>query len=138
MISTSIPLGIESISFLYLFHRISVMLGFQCCGSNSKDWKTFSQEESMGHFPSMFKYLYKGATKLYFVHYLCVVIILFNADSYKSSFSTCSFEKLNFHLSMEHFVCSVLNSMWFSVTFYNICVIIVYNKNCFVILFGII
>ena len=36
----------------------------------------------------------KGATKLYFTHYSCVVIVLFNTSLDKSSFSTFSFEKL--------------------------------------------
>ena len=33
------------------------------------------------------KSIIKGATKLYFTHYSCVVIILFNTGSYKSAFS---------------------------------------------------
>ena len=64
---------------------------------------------------------FKGAMKLYFMHYSWVVIILFN----KSVFSTYSFEKLVFVCS-ESFVCSVLNSMWAFKTSYNICVIIIY------------
>ena len=38
----------------------------------------------------------KGATKLYFMYYSCVVIILFSTGLYKSAFSTCSFGKTRF------------------------------------------
>ena len=38
----------------------------------------------------------KGATKLYFLHYSCVVIILFNTGLQKSVFSIYSFGKLVF------------------------------------------
>ena len=40
----------------------------------------------------------KGATKFYFTHHLCGVIILFNTDLNKSAFSTYSFGKLVFCL----------------------------------------
>ena len=36
---------------------------------------------------------FKGATKLYFMHRSCVVILLFNTVSYKSAFPTYSFRK---------------------------------------------
>ena len=39
-------------------------------------------------------FLIKGATKLYFTHYSCVVIILSNTGLHKSSFSTDSYRKL--------------------------------------------
>ena len=42
------------------------------------------------------KKLFKGATKLYFMHYSCVVIILFNTDLYKSEFVTYFFRKTSF------------------------------------------
>ena len=45
-----------------------------------------------------FAYL-KGAAKFYFTQYACVVIILFNTDLYKPSYSADSFEKLAFCLS---------------------------------------
>ena len=38
----------------------------------------------------------KGATKLYFMYYLCVIIILFSMGLYKSAFSTYSFGKTRF------------------------------------------
>ena len=54
----------------------------------------------------------KGATKSYFTHYSCVVIVLFNTALCRSSFSTVSFIKLVFlsfcaffesrHLNMRH------------------------------------
>ena len=42
----------------------------------------------------------KGATKWYFTHYPCVVIILFNTALCRSAFSTVSFRKLVFGLSV--------------------------------------
>ena len=68
----------------------------------------------------------KGATKLYFTHYSCVVIILFSTRLYQSVFSTYSFGKLVFCLSAlfmfsacSEFDVTVLN-------FYDICIIIIY------------
>ena len=40
----------------------------------------------------------KGAPKLYFMHYSCVVTILLTADLYKSVFSAYTFKKLVFRL----------------------------------------
>ena len=62
----------------------------------------------------------KGAMKSYLMLYLCVVIIFFNTDLCKSAFSTYSFEKQAFRLSMLFFfVCSVfkVDVMWSSKTF---------------------
>ena len=42
---------------------------------------------------------FKGATKSYFTHYSCVVIVLFNTDLCRSASSTVSFRKLGFRLS---------------------------------------
>ena len=55
----------------------------------------------------------KGAKKLYFTHYSCVVIILFNTGLLKSAFSSDSFGKLVFSLFalFVFSVCSVSNSM---------------------------
>ena len=47
----------------------------------------------------------KGATKLYFMHYSCVVFILSNLDLYKSGFPTYSFENLVSDLSVFFFFC---------------------------------
>ena len=69
----------------------------------------------------------KGATKLYFMHYSCVVIILFSTGLCKSAFSTYSFGKtrfslfcfLVFHVSISLvfiFLFCVLNSMPFQNT----------------------
>ena len=49
----------------------------------------------------------KGATKLYFTHYSCVVIILFNTGLYKSAFSISSFGKLVFCLSAPFVLCLI-------------------------------
>ena len=46
------------------------------------------------------KTVFKGAMKLYFMHYLCVIIVLFTTDLYKSGFSTCSLKKLGFFFSV--------------------------------------
>ena len=64
-----------------------------------------------------------------FIHYSCVVIIFLNAYLYKSAFSTYSL-KNKFYIFLCFFICSVLNSMSSSKTFYNICVIIVYKDIC--------
>ena len=55
----------------------------------------------------------KGAMKLFFMHCLCVVIILFNKDLYKSAFSTYSFKETTFCLPVFYvfFIYSVLNSV---------------------------
>ena len=59
------------------------------------------------------------ATRLYFKHYSCVVIILFNTGLYKSAYSTYSFGKLTFSLSLSlsalfvFSACSVSNTMFF-------------------------
>ena len=42
------------------------------------------------------KQTFKGATKSYFTHYSCVVIVFFNTDLCRSAFSTVSFRKLVF------------------------------------------
>ena len=49
-------------------------------------------------------YFFKRAMKLYFTHYLCAVIILFNKGLHKPVFSTDSFGKLVF-LSFCSFLC---------------------------------
>ena len=43
---------------------------------------------------------FKGAMKLYFKHYSCVVIVLFNTSLCRSAFSTVSFRKLVFRFSV--------------------------------------
>ena len=55
--------------------------------------------------------VFKGATKLYFTHYSCVVIILFYTGLCRSPFSTISFRKLVFRLSMLY-VFFVLGQMF--------------------------
>ena len=44
---------------------------------------------------------FKGATKLYFTHYIRVVIILFNTSLYKSAISTYACE--NFHVTINFY-----------------------------------
>ena len=44
---------------------------------------------------------FKGATKLYSIHYSRVVIILLSTGLYKSEFSTDSFETLFFCVSVS-------------------------------------
>ena len=43
--------------------------------------------------------VFKGATKSYFTHYSCVVIVLFNTALCRSAFSPVSFRKLVFPVS---------------------------------------
>ena len=56
--------------------------------------------------------LRKGTTKLHLMHYLCVVIILFITDLYKSAFSTYSLRKNLFFVLLRSvsLVCFDLNS----------------------------
>ena len=75
----------------------------------------------------------KGATKSYFMHYPCVVIVLFNTDLCRSAFSTISFGKLVFRLS---FVFFILNKI-FWIQDIKISVINIWKgPNCRVILFS--
>ena len=69
---------------------------------------------------------FKGATKLYFTCYSCVVIILFNKGLYKSAFCTYSFEKLVFCLSTKTVfsTCSEFDEIF--INFYDICLVIIY------------
>ena len=71
----------------------------------------------------VYAHLFKGAMKLYFTHYLCAVIILLNTILDRSAFSTYSFEKLVFRLSVIS-VFSARSLFWFYL--HNIYVIIVY------------
>ena len=61
----------------------------------------------------MTKFLLKKATKIYFTHCSCVVIILHNKSLSKSAFSTYYFWKLVFCLTMFYVcsVCCVFNSI---------------------------
>ena len=71
----------------------------------------------------VYVHIFKGAMKLYFTHYLCAVIILLNTVLDRSAFSTYSFEKLVFRLSVIS-VFSAHSLFWFYL--HNIYVIIVY------------
>ena len=68
----------------------------------------------------------KGATKLYFTHQSCVVIILFNKGLCKSVFSTYSFGRLVFCLYAFFVItaCSEFDVLF--INFCNICIIIIY------------
>ena len=46
------------------------------------------------------EHMFKGAAKSNFMYYSCVVNILFNTDLYESAFSSNSFKKLVFCLSV--------------------------------------
>ena len=55
------------------------------------------------------------------MHYLCVVIILFNTGLYKSAISTYPLEKLDFSPSVFSVVLCLFRFLWFSVYFrYNL------------------
>ena len=59
-----------------------------------------------------FSFNSKGATKLYFVHYSRVVIILFSTGLYKSVLSTCYFIKLGFCFSVFWFFVFLYLWLW--------------------------
>ena len=71
----------------------------------------------------LIKNCFKGATKLYFTHYSCVVIILFHMSLYKSAFSTDSFGKLVFCIFALFALCGIRCDLH---KLYNICTIIAY------------
>ena len=62
---------------------------------NRYSWLIF-----MRFFFSRTELVSKRAKKLYFTHYLCMVITLFNASLNKSAISKCSFGKLGFPLCL--------------------------------------
>ena len=71
---------------------------------------------------------------MYFPHYSCAIIILFNIGQYKSAFSTYSFGKLvvlSFCAFCVYFFCVELDAIFLNL--YNICIIIVYmaGVKCF-------
>ena len=69
--------------------------------------------------------LLKGATKFYFTHDSCVVIILFNTGLYKSVFSTYSFGKLVFLSLCLFCVFCCLFWIWRNLNIYIIIIYIV-------------
>ena len=66
-------------------------------------------------------WLFKGATKFYFTHYWCVVIVLFNTSFCKSVFYADSFGKLFFYPSVLFLLCWILFKLHLH------CTIIVYT-----------
>ena len=76
----------------------------------------------------MTKFLLPGATKLYFAHYSCVVIIFYNKDLCKSAFSTYYFRRLVFHLFVFYVfsVCCEFSIRCLTYRIHNIYVIIAY------------
>ena len=66
---------------------------------------------------------FKGATKLYFTNYACVVIIMFNTSLYKSVFSADAFGKLTFCFSTLLALCRIE----FNVTFINFITFALHN-----------
>ena len=81
-------------------------------------------------------FTFKAASKLHFMYYSCVIIVLFSTDLCNSALSTYSFKNLVFS-----FLCSlssagsVLNSMSSLQTYRNICLIDFYVAKCFLFLF---
>ena len=71
---------------------------------------------------------------MYFMHYSCVVITLFNTDLYKSSFPSNYFENLAFHLSVFCVFCLFCFELDVILKDLNICLIIVYVTKCSVAL----
>ena len=71
-------------------------------------------------------FMLKELMKLYFMHYSCMVIILFTLGLDKSTFSTYNFKNLDFRLSMFCVFCLCCFEVRVTLTFFNIYVIIVY------------
>ena len=67
----------------------------------------------------------KGATKSYFTHYSCVVIILFNTGFRKSAFSTDFFGKLVFRVSSLSALYQIRCNLY---KLYNICIVKVFMR----------
>ena len=98
---------------IYFFDKYVRLGGFE----GRRCWQYFK----------MFLYDLKGATKLYFTHYLCAVIILFSTGLYKPAFSTYSFGKLVF-ASFWAFLCFLPVMYWIWCYLHklcNICMIII-------------
>ena len=55
--------------------------------------------------PLLLFQVFKGATNLNFMRYLCVVIILFNTDLYESAFPSYSFKNLALRFSVFCIFC---------------------------------
>ena len=64
----------------------------------------FSPKIGNVHLMLIYQLVFKGATKLYFMHYLSVVFILLNTGLWKSAFSTYFFGKLVCFIFL-HFLC---------------------------------
>ena len=94
--------------------------------NKAENWHALSDEQyfSKQLVLNICRCAFKGAMKLYFTDYLCVVIILFNTGLYKSAFFTESFGKLVLCLSalFVFSACSVSNLMYLQ-KLYNIGII---------------
>ena len=104
------PFLIEHLRWLLLKIVMSISgLIFACCLSRQYGLQIIWQ---------------KGATKLYFTHYSCVVIVLFNTGLYKSVFSTYSFGRQVFLSFCAFSVCFEFKVIF--INFYNICIITIH------------
>ena len=102
----------------YFFCKIQKTLFLRCFWALPSKWDFFPKIRLCQLFTL------QGAMKLYFTHYSCVVIILFNTGLYKSVFSIDSFGRLAFCLSaLFAFVCGIRRDPH---KLHNICIIIVY------------
>ena len=79
---------------------------------------------------------FKGARKLYFINYSCLVNFLFNADLCKPALATYSFENLVFRLSVFCIFC--LFSFELDLIFIDLqnCLINVFVTKCSLVLFS--
>ena len=71
-------------------------------------------------------FMLKELMKLYFMHYSCMVIILFTPGLDKSIFSTYNFKNLDFRLFMFCVFCLCCFEVKVTFIFFNICIIIAY------------
>ena len=71
---------------------------------------------------------FREATKLHFMHFSCMVIILFNTDLRKSAFTIYSFKKVVFRLFVFYVFCLFYFEFYiiFGDILINICGIIIY------------
>ena len=114
---SSIAVNDVNINKIVVFNKLffgkqdlKYFIGYKHCYYLIKKEKIFIKYiEILEKVRNIIKKKFKGAKKLHFVHYLCVVIILFNTGLYKSTFSTDSFWKLVFCFSAPF--CIVSNSM---------------------------
>ena len=96
------PMGLSDFK---MFASLFSTPGFRLCRHKFKGtlgWGSFFLNYSASKY-------FKGATKLYFAYYSCMVIIFYNTGVYKSAFFTYYYGKLVFRFSVFYVFMSVLS-----------------------------